>query len=104
MSAPPPPHSELAALCDRALGHVSDLPSLPLEERGARVAELRADLAEIGSRAAELHLRDASFPDEQALLGDAVAALLAIDMDRAGPRVERYVERISENLRRIAGT
>ena len=59
-------------------------------------------LADIGLQLAELDLRTPGFADEQGTLVDAAGALAAIDLDRGGPNVPRFVDRIVADLRRIA--
>lgn len=98
---PHPP--EFARLCAQAVEQLRAFEAAPLAERGARLADIRARLTEIGTRMAELDIRAPGFPDEQATLADATSALLALDVDRGGPRVARYVERIIADLQRISG-
>jgi hypothetical protein len=99
MSQHPP---EFVRLCEQAIQQLETLRSATVMERGARLPAIREALAEISARMAELDLRLPDFADEQGTLTDAASALQAIDMDRGGPHVPRFVDRIVHDLRRIA--
>jgi hypothetical protein len=104
MSDPTPvPHPpEFVRLCDQAIQQLEDLRSAGPMERGTRLPAIRTLLGEISGRLAELDLRLPGFPGEQGTLTDASSALQAIDMDRGGPHVPRFVDRIVADLRRIS--
>lgn len=89
-------------MCEDAVARLEALRTATAMERGARLPGIRTLLTEIGTRMAELDLRAPGFADEQGTLTDAVSALQAIDMDRGGPHVPRFVDRIVQDLRRIA--
>lgn len=99
-AAPHPP--EFVRLCEQAIGALEALKADPPLERGQRLLAIRALLADIGLQMAELDLRTPGFADEQGTLVDAAGALQAIDLDRGGPNVPRFADRIIADLRRIA--
>lgn len=99
-AGPHPP--EFVRLCEQAIGSLEALKADPPLERGRRILEIRQLMADIGLQMAELDLRSPGFPDEQGTLVDAASALQAIDLDRGGPNVPRFVDRIVADLRRIA--
>ena len=90
-------------LCEDAIAQLEALEADSPLERGARLASIRTLLADVGAQLAELDLRRPGFADEQGTLTDAASALQAIDLDRGGPHVQRFVHRIVQDLRRIAG-
>jgi hypothetical protein len=94
---------EFMDLCQRAVGELEALKADAPMDRGRRLMTIRALLADIGLQMAELDLRSPGFADEQGTLVDAASALQAIDLDRGGPNVPRFVDRIVADLRRIAG-
>lgn len=104
MSEPTPaPHPpEFVRLCEQAIQALEGLKLATPMERGTRLPAIRELLAEISGRLADLDLRLPGFADEQGTLTDASSALQAIDMDRGGPHVPRFVDRIVADLRRIA--
>lgn len=93
---------EFVRLCEQAIGQLEGLKGAGVMERGARLPAIRELLSEIAARVAELDLRMPGFADEQGTLTDASSALQAIDLDRGGPHVGRFVDRIVQDLRRIA--
>lgn len=93
---------EFVQLCQQAIGALEALKADPPMERGQRLLTIRALLADIGLQMAELDLRTPGFADEQGTLVDAASALAAIDLDRGGPNVPRFADRIIADLRRIA--
>lgn len=99
-SAAHPP--EFVQLCQQAIGALEALKADPPMDRGKRLLTIRALLADIGLQMAELDLRTPGFADEQGTLVDAASALQAIDLDRGGPNVPRFADRIIADLRRIA--
>ena len=99
-AAPHPP--EFIRLCEQAIGALEALKADPPMERGQRLLTIRTLLADIGLQMAELDLRTPGFADEQGTLVDAASVLQAIDLDRGGPNVPRFVDRIIGDLRRIA--
>ncbi|MBW3570553.1 MAG: hypothetical protein KY467_05560 [Gemmatimonadetes bacterium] len=100
---PPAEHSpEFIRLCERAIGELEALKADPPMERGPRLITIRALLADVGLHMAEVDLRTPGFADEQGTLVDAASALQAIDLDRGGPNVPRFADRIIADLRRIA--
>jgi hypothetical protein len=99
-AAPHPP--EFVRLCEEAVARLEGLKSATAMERGARLPAIRALLADIATQLSDLDLRAPGFADEQGTLTDASSALQAIDMDRGGPHVPRFVDRIIQDLRRIA--
>lgn len=102
MSTPRPHPPEFVQACESAIERLLALKDAPAMERGARLLDIRQALADIGERLAELDWEDERFAREQGALQDASSALGAIDLDRGGPQVPRYVDRIVEDLRRIA--
>lgn len=99
-AAPHPP--EFVRLCEDAVAQLEALKTATAMERGARLPAIRAQLADIATQLSDLDLRAPGFADEQGTLTDASSALQAIDMDRGGPHVPRFVDRIIQDLRRIA--
>jgi hypothetical protein len=89
-------------LCEEAIAQLEALKPASIMERGTRLPAIRALLGDIGAQMAELDLRQPGFADEQGTLTDAASALQAIDLDRGGPHVPRFVDRIVQDLRRIA--
>lgn len=101
MTDPPPRPAELARLCADAIAQLEALKAASPMERGTRLGAVRALLADLGTALAEADLLRPEFADEQAILTDAASALQAIDLDRGGPHVPRFVDRIIQDLRRI---
>ena len=89
-------------LCEDAAAQLEALKSASAMERGARLPAIRALLSDISAQLAEMDLLRPGFADEQGTLTDAASALQAIDLDRGGPHVPRFVDRIVADLRRIA--
>ena len=104
MSDPTPAQHppEFVRLCEQAIQALEGLKLATPMERGTRLPAIRELLGEISGHLADLDLRLPGFPDEQGTLTDAASALQAIDMDRGGPHVPRFVDRIVADLRRIA--
>ena len=102
MSEPRPHPPEFVAACESAIEQLLALKDAPAMERGPRLAAIRQALAEIGEQLEQLDWEDERFAREQGALQDAASALGAIDLDRGGPQVPRYVDRIVDDLRRIA--
>ena len=104
MSDPTPAQhpAEFVRLCEDAIAQLEALKGASPMERGIRLPAIRALLADISARMADLDLLRPGFADEQGTLTDAASALQAIDMDRGGPHVPRFVDRIVQDLRRIA--
>lgn len=104
MSDPAPAQHppEFVRLCEQAILQLEGLRSATVMERGTRLSAIRELMGEISGRMAELDLRLPGFADEQGTLTDAASALQAIDMDRGGPNVPRFIDRIIQDLRRIA--
>jgi hypothetical protein len=104
MSDPTPPEHPAAfvRLCEDAIAQLEALKTDAPMERGTRLAAIRGLLSDIGVQMAELDLLQPGFADEQGTLTDAASALQAIDLDRGGPHVPRFVDRIVQDLRRIA--
>jgi hypothetical protein len=101
--AEPLPHPQaFVRMCEEAIEQLEALKKAGVMERGARLPGIRDRLAEISAQVAEMDLRTPGFADEQGTLTDASSALQAIDMDRGGPHVPRFVDRIVQDLRRIA--
>ena len=99
----PEPHpAEFVRLCESAIAQLEALKAAAPTERGTRLVALRGLLADISTRLAEMDLLRPGFADEQGMLTDAASALQAIDLDRGGPHVPRFVDRIIQDLRRIA--
>lgn len=102
-STPDAPHpAAFVRLCEDAIAQLEALEAAGPMERGARLATVRDLLADISARLAEMDLLRPGFADEQAMLTDAASALQAIDLDRGGPHVPRFVDRIVQDLRKIA--
>jgi hypothetical protein len=93
---------EFVRLCEQAVAELEALKAASPMERGPRLMMIRALLADIGLQMAELDLRTPGFADEQGTLVDAASALQAIDLDRGGPNVPRFADRIIDDLRRLA--
>ena len=89
-------------LCEEAIAQLEALKSATVMERGTRLPAIRVLLSDISAQMAELDLLQPGFADEQGTLTDAASKLQAIDMDRGGPHVPRFVDRIVLDLRRIA--
>ncbi|HYW14389.1 MAG TPA: hypothetical protein VE871_20655 [Longimicrobium sp.] len=89
-------------LCEDAIAQLEALKTASAMERGPRLASIRALLSDIAAQLAELDLLQPGFADEQGTLTDVASALQAIDLDRGGPHVPRFVDRIVQDLRRIA--
>lgn len=89
-------------LCREAIRHLRALEGMGPMERGAALAPIRDALARIGERMVALDREASRYEREQAALLDAANALGAIELDRGGPHVPRYVQRIVEDLERIA--
>ena len=101
--SPPLPHPpEFVRLCEDAIAQLQALKDAGPMERGTRLPAIRALLSEVSARMADLDLLRPGFADEQGTLTDAASALQAIDLDRGGPHVPRFVDRIVQDLRRIA--
>ncbi len=98
MTHPP----EFVRLCEDAIAQLEALRDAEPTERGTRLPAIRGLLAEVSARVADLDLLRPGFADEQGTLTDAASALQAIDLDRGGPHVPRFVDRIVQDLRRIA--
>ncbi|HEX6036872.1 MAG TPA: hypothetical protein VFZ20_02505, partial [Longimicrobium sp.] len=98
---PAPRPAELARLCDEAVAQLEALKAASPMERGTRLGAVRALLADLATALADADLLRPGFADEQAILTDAASALQAIDLDRGGPHVPRFVDRIVQDLRRI---
>lgn len=94
--------AEFVRLCDEAVRALEALKRAPPLERGGRIPPIQARLAEIAARVAEMDLRTPAFHDEQGWLVDAASKLQAIDLDRGGPHVARFVDQIVADLRHIA--
>lgn len=101
--APAPHPPEFVDLCQRAIGELEALKAAGPSDRGPRLFTVRQLLADIGLQLAELDLTTPGFAAEQGTLVDAASALQAIDLDRGGPNVPRFADRIIADLRRIAG-
>jgi hypothetical protein len=100
---PAVPHpAAFVRMCEDAITQLEALKSATAMERGARLPAIRALLADIATQLSELDIRLPGFADEQGTLTDASSALQAIDLDRGGPHVPRFVDRIILDLRRIA--
>ena len=103
MSADGPVHPpDFVALCEQAAEQLLALKNDAPLDRGERLPAIRELLERIGTRMAALDLAHPGFADEQGTLVDAASALQAIAVDRGGPHVPRYVDRIVADLRRIA--
>jgi hypothetical protein len=104
MSDPTPAQHPAAfvRLCEDAIAQLEALKGGSPMERGTRLPAIRTLLSDISARMADLDLLQPGFADEQGTLTDAASALQAIDMDRGGPHVPRFVDRIVQDLRRIA--
>lgn len=90
------------ALCREAVRQLGALEQMGPMERGVALPPIRAALARIGERMEALDWDTPRYEREQAALLDAANALGAIDLDRGGPHVPRYVRRIVDDLERIA--
>ena len=101
-STPLPHPPEFVRLCEDAIAQLQALKDASPMERGTRLPAIRALLSEVSARMADLDLLRPGFADEQGTLTDAASALQAIDLDRGGPHVPRFVDRIVDDLRRIA--
>ncbi|HEU0012614.1 MAG TPA: hypothetical protein VFQ45_02985 [Longimicrobium sp.] len=93
---------EFVRLCDDAIAKLEALKAASPFARGPLIPPIHERLAEIAAAVAELDLRAPGFADEQAALTDAASKLQAIEMDRGGPHVARFVDRIVADLRRLA--
>ena len=102
MSEPRPHPPEFVQACEGAIERLLALKAAGPMERGALLPAIHEALASIGERLAELDWEDERFAREQGAVQDAASALGAIALDRGGPQVPRYVDRIIDDLRRIA--
>ncbi len=89
-------------LCEGAIGELEALKAASPLDRGPLIPPIHARLAEIAAAVAEMDLRAPGFADEQAALTDAASKLQASGLDRGGPHVARFVDRIVADLRRLA--
>lgn len=92
----------LRALCERAIRALRAIEAAPPTERAAPLRAASTAMRELDSEVKRLDLGKALFNDEQGDLIAAASALAAIELDRAGPRVPRYIETAAEALERIA--
>lgn len=99
-AAPRP--ADFVQLCDDTVRQLRELERAGSLERASAIPPIRAALAEIGERMAVLDWETDRYEREQAALLDAAGALGVIDLDRGGPHVPRYVQRIVDDLGRIA--
>lgn len=88
--------------CDRAIELLHRLEAEPPTERTELLHAAQRAVAEIGEEVKRLDIDRAVFSDEQGDLIAVSSALSAIELDRGGPRVGRYVETAAAALRRIA--
>jgi hypothetical protein len=95
--------AEFRRLCDEAAEHFRALAAAEPMERGRMIPEVRALLARIDEWIEESDIILPGFAREQGLLIDASSALQAIDMDRGGPHVPRFVDRAIADIQRVAG-
>lgn len=102
MSDPAAHPAAFVHLCEEAVRQLQALEGMGPMERGAALIPIRAALAEIAERMEALDWETPRYEREQAALLDAANALGAIDLDRGGPHVPRYVQRIVDDLGRIA--
>jgi hypothetical protein len=102
MSEPRPHPPEFVQACEAAIERLLAFRAAGPMERGAQLPAIRGALASIGERLAELDWEDERYAREQGTVQDAASALGAIELDRGGPQVPRYVDRIIDDLRRIA--
>ena len=102
MSEPRPHPPEFVQACEGAIERLLAFRAAGPMERGAQLPAIRQALASIGERLAELDWEDERYAREQGTVQDAASALGAIELDRGGPQVPRYVDRIIDDLRRIA--
>ncbi|HZG44506.1 MAG TPA: hypothetical protein VEY93_16260, partial [Longimicrobium sp.] len=93
---------EFVQACEGAIERLLAFRAAGPMERGAQLPAIRQALASIGERLAELDWEDERYAREQGTVQDAASALGAIELDRGGPQVPRYVDRIIDDLRRIA--
>jgi hypothetical protein len=104
--APARPHPpEFIALCRHAAELLDSVPGLPLTERGERLRQAHAAVEQIDRRLKELDLDrgDPHFSEEQGDLIAVASALQALELDRGGPNVRRYVDRAITAIRHVAG-
>jgi len=94
---------EFRRLCDDAIARLRALATAGALERGRMIPEIRALLSRIDEWIEERDITMPGFAREQGLLIDAASALQAIDMDRGGPHVPRFVDRAIADIQRVAG-
>jgi hypothetical protein len=95
--------AEFRRLCDDAIERFHALAAAGAMERGRMVPEIRALLSRIDEWIEERDITMPGFAREQGLLIDAASALQAIDLDRGGPHVPRFVDRAVADIQRVAG-
>jgi hypothetical protein len=101
MTDPRPHPPELAQSCESAIERLLAFKDAGPLDRAAQLPAIRQALAAIGERLADLDWGDERYEDDLGAVQDAASALGAIELDRGGPQVPRYVDRIVDDLRRI---
>ena len=101
-NAHPPHPAAFRELCERAVGFLEQLKAAGPTERTPLLVQAQQAMRDIDGQVKSLDLGDPSFNDEQGDLIAAASALQAIELDRGGPKVPKYVDTAIEAIRRVA--
>jgi hypothetical protein len=97
------PHPQaFRELCRRAIDLLESLKAASPTERTGLLRQAQEAMREIDAQVKSLDLGDPTFNDEQGDLIAAASALQAIELDRGGPRVPRYVDTAIEAIRHVS--
>jgi hypothetical protein len=97
------PHpASFRELCGRAVQVLEQLKAAGPTERTELLRQAQDAMRQIDGQVKSLDLGDPAFNDEQGDLIAASSALQAIELDRGGPKVPKYVDTAIEHIRRMA--
>jgi hypothetical protein len=94
---------QFVELCRHAVDLLTSLKGATPEMRAVLLPRIDEALARIDEQVKTLDLGTEWFADEQGDIVTASSALQAIEMDRGGSHVERYVDRAVAALRHVGG-